>query len=548
MGTAGTEEEVALLCRLGELYIEREREREEPTLLKPEQRTTDLQRARRHQKKPDDKVRLNQLRGEKVTTIGFHDVYGELYDELGFDKILSPTRQKASARNLKHVVLARIAQPKSKRASAAMLEDRFGVEIALSAIYDMMDHLTSARIEKIKRLATKAATSILPHPVDVLFFDCTTLYFESFEPDALRQTGYSKDAKFKETQVVLALVVSQEGLPLTYELAPGSTYEGHTLKSTLEKLKTRFEVRCATVVADRGMLSEDNLKMLRKEKFHYVVGARLKSLKHTHQAEVLAWSPDGETRREFRIEGERLVVSHSSKRAARDAKQRQDMIAKLRRKLAKKAKAKQAEEQSDDNETAGQKDEKAESETPKNDGKKKKKPAKELTIGNRGYQRFLKIEGKYDVVVDEDKVSEAARWDGLHGVFTSLPADKIDAEDVLSLYHGLWQVEAAFRVTKHDLQVRPVYHWKPRRIEAHVAIAFMCLSLVRMLSYRVKVQQQTPMSEERIRLALQQTEVSTVRHKHDEGHYAIPMQLTMDAKRLYKLMGIPYHEDAFVVD
>ncbi len=166
---------------------------------------------------------------------------------------------------------------------------------------------------------------------------------------------------------------------------------------------------------------------------------------------------------------------------------------------------------------------------------------------NRGYQRFLTIEGEATVVVDEDKIAEAAMWDGLHGVYTSHPADRLAPATILALYHDLWQVEAAFRVTKHDLQVRPVYHWKEERIEAHVAIAFMCLTLVRVLSYRVKVQQRTPMSEARIRTALQQTQVTVVRSVKDQRRYALPMPLTADAKRLYKLMQIPYGDTPFEV-
>ena len=110
---------------------------------------------------------------------------------------------------------ARVAQPQSKRATAMTIQDRFGVEIPLPSIYAMMDHLDPMRTRRIQRLATDAATLILPDPVDVLFFDWSTLYFESFKPDELRQSGYSKDAKFKESQVVLALVVSPQGLPLT---------------------------------------------------------------------------------------------------------------------------------------------------------------------------------------------------------------------------------------------------------------------------------------------------------------------------------------------
>ena len=216
-------------------------------------------------------------------------------------------------------MLTRIAQPQSKRAAETLLE-RFDVEMPLSSIYQMMDRLTLVRIETIKRLAAEAAVGILPHPVDVLFFDCATLYFESFEPDELRQNGYSKDAKFKETQVVLALMVSDQGLPITYELVPGSTWEGSTLTTTLRKLKARFEVREAIVVADRGMLSEVNLKGLEDDEFLHVVGAKLMQLNKAREEELLAWGPEKESVRDFTVNDRRLVASYSLKRAERDRK------------------------------------------------------------------------------------------------------------------------------------------------------------------------------------------------------------------------------------
>ena len=102
-------------------------------------------------------------------------------------------------------------------------------------------------------------------------------------------------------------------------------------------------------------------------------------------------------------------------------------------------------------------------------------------------------------------------------------------------------------MTKHDLQVRPVYHWKPARIRAHVAIAFMCLTLVRMLGYRTKVQQRTRMSEARIRNALQKAEVAVPRRVVDDTRYGIPMPLTTDARKLYKLMHVDYRTRPFEI-
>lgn len=111
--------------------------------------------------------------------------------------------------------------------------------------------------------------------IDVLFYDCTTLYFESFIEDDFKQYGYSKDFKFNQSQVLLALLVTPEGLPVGYEVFPGASFEGHTLIPILKNLKAQHELNNIIFVADRGLLSEENLLFLEQEKFQYIVGPRL---------------------------------------------------------------------------------------------------------------------------------------------------------------------------------------------------------------------------------------------------------------------------------
>ena len=126
----------------------------------------------------------------------------------------------------------------------------------------------------------------------MLLFDCTTLYFESVQEDALRQTGYSKDGKFKESQVVLALAVTGDGLPLSYEVFPGSCYEGHTLIPVLREMQQRQKLNQVICVADRGMMSRANMTALEEAGLHYIVGGRLRQLPHAVQKAQL-WAPLG---------------------------------------------------------------------------------------------------------------------------------------------------------------------------------------------------------------------------------------------------------------
>lgn len=174
--------------------------------------------------------------------------------------------------------MARIANPTSKLKSVINLEEDFGIHLDLDRVYKTMDKINDKVIECIQDRAYQATKSLLGGKVDVLFYDCTTLYFESFESDGFRENGYSKDMKFNQPQLVLALLVSKDGLPVGYEVFPGNCYEGHTLLPVLKQLKTRYQLDKVVFVADSGLLNADNLTFLQENGFGYIVGARLKNM------------------------------------------------------------------------------------------------------------------------------------------------------------------------------------------------------------------------------------------------------------------------------
>ena len=397
-------------------------------------------------------------------------MYGAVYEALGLPRLLPAWRYRASHKALCQSVMARLAHPQSKRASVRALAADFGVQVSLPQVYRMMDLLDEDCIERLNTLAGEQARALAGGTLQVLFFDCTTLYFESFTEDDLKQPGYSKDAKFKECQVLLALAVTETGLPVRYTVLPGATFEGHSLIPVVKALQADCQAEEAVVVADRGLLSEANLNALEAAGLRYIVGARLKSLPQARQTQVLDEDryetlKDGDGGRVLDIphNPRRLVVGYSPVRAEKDRRDRDKALDKLRKKLAK-------------------------SNNPKD------------LLNNYGYKKYLKVEGQSTLTLNPDRIAEAQRWDGLHGVITNLPKANT-ATTILSQYRGLWQVEDTFRVSKHDLKVRPIYHWTPRRIQAHIAIAFMSLLCVRHLQYRMALQAR-PVSPEVIRNAL----------------------------------------------
>ena len=211
------------------------------------------------------------MREEQRVIEGIGDVFGKLYTDLGLGDIISGSRKDSQWNAvLKTCVLARLANPASKLRTASLLEQDYGIRLPLEKIYRMMDCLAVCESSVKSRIA-ETTRSLFPDKVDVLFFDVTTLYFENFTPDGLREFGFSKDCKFRETQVVLALVTTIEGLPVTYRLFPGNMYEGNTLVKMVEELRVEHQIENILLVADRAMFTRRNLDNMDAMGVKYIV-------------------------------------------------------------------------------------------------------------------------------------------------------------------------------------------------------------------------------------------------------------------------------------
>ena len=439
-------------------------------------------------------------------------MYGKVFEQLGFDNILTK-RHAAASKLLFQTVMARLACPLSKRASVAMLEKDYGITINLDKVYRMMDKLDERVIEKIQNTAYQGTKTLLGKKINVLFYDCTTLYFESFSPDELKQNGYSKDGKFNQPQVLLALLVTTSGLPIGYEVFPGATFEGHTLKPILEKIKSKYDLKKVVLVADSGLLSKENRAFLEQNNFHYILGARIKNLSNKFKKSVLDSiskrdsKEEKETLTEINYNGKRLIVRYSPKRARKDKHDREKAIENLKKILAKKKQPK-------------------------------------AFLNNFGYKKFLQIEGKTTVKINEEKVQKEAQWDGICGVITNLK--DMEKQKIVTYYHSLWQIESCFRVQKHDLKIRPIFHWTPKRVRAHIAICFIAFCCQQYLSYILKLANNS-LSIEEIRKALVHIQLSVLQHQKTKCHYGIPSGISKEAKSIYKIIGIRYSRTPFPI-
>jgi transposase len=458
----------------------------------------------RQKKETSDTVKISNLREEQRIIDGIGDVFGKLYRDLKLDRLISSTHKDGQWNNiLESCVLARIANPVSKRRSASLLEADYGIKIPLEKIYRVMDHVAD-RESDIKQRIAQATLSLFQEQVDVLFFDVTTLYFESIE---LRTFGFSKDCKFKEVQVVLALVTTTQGLPITYKLFPGNTYEGGTLVEVVKDLQTQYAINNILLVADRAMFNEENLSQMERLGIQYIVAAKLKALPKSLKSEILHSEYNDQSTvigdelhwlKEFEYKSRRLVVGNSSKRAEKDAADRQRLVDRLMKKV-----------------------------------KGDKIKVKDL-IPNYGSKKYISIENG-SASINQKNIEADAEWDGLHGVITN--ATYKTPSELLSRYRELWQIEEAFRISKHDLRMRPIYHWTENRIKAHIAICFLAFTLAKQAVYRIALQQE-PMSFEQIRNELLHAQSSVVIDLTSKKNYIIPSHVTVNQKKLYQAFGL----------
>ena len=534
---------------------------------------------------------LDMLEEDRVIK-GIHDIYGKLYNELGFNHIITnPARNVASNRALKEIVLARVANPDSKRGSVLNLEENFGVSLDLKQVYRMMDKIEDKEILKLNKLVYDKTKALFKDKIDVIYFDATTLYFESFTEDsgddAIKKNGYSKDGKFNQPQVVLALLVTKSGLPVGYKAFSGDTFDGHmpersdkcprgAIIPSLQEIQQHYDIDNVVFVADSGMFNRSNLEAF--DKIHnpflykhsqykwtttkskltlndyqhqyrefnksfnitYIVGARIKNMSKSIKEQILDMSNYRELNDNTKVatlnyQGKKLLVSYSAKRARKDKHDREKGIQKLRDRL-KKSKSVKSQLSNQGYKKYLQLQQNSQDDKDKADNANNKESASKANTKTTPCD--------ITIILNEDKIKEDEVWDGLKGIITN--NIHLSDEELIHQYSNLWQVEESFRITKHDLKIRPIYHWKPRRVKAHLAISFMAYTLVRHLEHRVRLQY-VKLSPEKIRKILLSIQVSILYDTRTNKKFALPSKVSQEAKKIYRLMEVPLSTTPYIL-
>ena len=381
---------------------------------------------------------VDRIEGASIN--GTYILLSQVYDLVGFNQIKDEI--------LRHLVIARISQPASKLATTAYLRSYYKEDVHLGRIYRYMDKLYNRQMERVQEISIAHTRRILGGSIGLLFYDVTTLYFETAPKNDMRQAGFSKDGKTSEAQIVLGLLVSQDGYPLSYSIFNGSQYEGYTMIPIIDDFVHRFALKDFVIVADSGLMSAKNVRMLRSAGYRYVVGARIKSEDSATKDWILSLEKkDGVQYECLRSDGDRLIVSYSSSRAANDAKNRDKGVERLEKSY-------------------------------------KSGILTKANVNKRGYNKFLEISKDVQVRINPEKILEDERWDGLKGYVTNT---SLTADEVIGQYHGLWVVERAFRISKGNLEMRPMFHFTERRIEAHVCICFVAYKVYKELERIIKL-------------------------------------------------------------
>lgn len=417
-----------------------------------------------------------------------HALIKQLWNNMGLDDFFLENCGKrnaaAVAQALFYLVAHRCADPSSIHASASEQASYAGIDpLGIDVLYDVLDVLSNQKDAVISHLADFFERKTSRSGPEA-YYDVTTYSFESTRWGELRMFGFSKNHKNNEVQVVMGLLLDNNGIPITYELFPGNTMDQSTLTRSVEKLKSLYRLEKITVVADRGLNSGSNLEYLCKGGHDFVISYTLK--RSPDAFKELVWKgegwqdtvdPDtGEMTFRSKIVEQTLEVkvpidqdagsaekrrgrpkkysnesipvkihlTWSAKRAAKDRSDRERMLERLRKRLDK--------------------------------------PYQLKAAVKRGCNQFLQMELDTDGwKLDEAKIEEAARYDGYYAVITNNL--NLSTEEVSKIYGGLWKIEESFRVLKTDLRARPVFVWNDEHIKGHFAMCFISLCMLRYTQY-----------------------------------------------------------------
>jgi len=423
---------------------------------------------------------------KQMKRVGLELLLGKIFDDIGFNTISSDI--------FKLLSIYRVVYPKSKLKTTEYLRRYHNIDWSEDKIYRYLDKLYKEQKELIQQISYKHTLKILNGVMSVVFYDVTTLYFQIDNEDDIRKRGFSKEGKHQNPQIVLGLLVSIDGYPLAFDIFEGNKFEGHTMLPVLDSFKKKYKLEKLVIVADSGLLSTQNIKELQDKNYEFILGARIKNEKQVIKDKILALElKNGKSEIIDKEDNLRLIVSYSDKRAKKDSYNRERGLKRIEKQLKS--------------------------------GKLTKS-----NINNKGYNKYLKMEGDVKISIDMEKFNQDAKWDGLKGYITNSTLSK---DEIIENYGQLWKIEKAFRISKHDLKIRPIYHRLQRRIEAHITINFVAYKIYKELERQLKIKKANISPQKAIEIA--------------EGIFEIEVKLK-DTNQIYKKTLIINEEQLYLAE
>jgi transposase len=420
------------------------------------------------------------------TEVGTELLLGKIFDSVGFRAV-----DDAIFRQL---VLSRLTNPSSKLKTSDYLDKYHDMDYPVQQIYRYMDKLHSTQKERIQQISYEHTKKILGGEVNVVFYDVTTLYFEIDQEDDLRKTGFSKEGKHQNPQIVLGLLVSKNGYPLAYDIFEGNKFEGHTMLSVIDSFREKYRLEQLVIIADSGLLSNANIYELQIGGYEFILGARIKKEKRVIQNKILSLNLKSGESAIVNKDDLKLIITYSDNRAKKDRLNRERGLRKIERQIRTGRLTKSS-------------------------------------INNRGYNKYLKMDGQINISIDYKKFEADAQWDGLKGYLTNA---KLSKDEIIENYGHLWQIEKAFRISKTDLKIRPIYHRLQHRIETHICISFVAYKVYKELERQLKEMQSTISPEKAIEIAKTIYQVKANTQNREVSHI---MLITDEQKNLAQIFN-----------
>ncbi|MCT7482746.1 IS1634 family transposase, partial [Aliarcobacter cryaerophilus] len=427
-----------------------------------------------------EKLLLKKLLS-KVTTqdfipIGDELIFGKIFNNIGcnnlFNNVKSIRKQEDKNFLFKSLVISRLLYPGSKLELINYLSYFKNIDITSDKIYRFLDTLYQDEIKsRIETCVFEHTKKIMNGEIILTFYDVTTLYFESESEDDLRRVGFSKEGKIAKPQIQLGLFTTLEGYPLSFEVYEGNKYEGHTLIDVLKKFQDRFQLdNKPIVVADRGMLNNDNIAYLKNNNYKYILAYKIKNISNdlkeeiknltfiddnvTHNIEfkkVIPFADENDKKQTINV-NQRLVISYSTQRAKKDKYNRTKAIQRLEDKI------------------------------------KSSKTITKKDLKLSYYAKYINLDdnnSKITFNINNQKIIEDEKLDGIKGFVTN--DFTLTANEIIEHYNNQYEVERAFRISKTDLKIRPIYHRLETRIKAHILISFVSYAIYKEFERKLKI-------------------------------------------------------------